>query len=406
MFRFIKILALICALLGMAHVFAQDDLATYTSSDGTFTFQYPSEWEAGDSTGYVVLSNLPIDQILNPDYYSLNVGFPTDTSQYSMMGMGSTPLEITRYNAALAYQMQVMFSATPDANGQIGDGDEIAKQLENLDITEYEINGYPAARTLYSSGSMMRTSMTASTLFIAAEVGGGKIVTVQAISLNGEGILLRNQHDILAIARSIKYSPLPPNLSANANPALPQTYSGPVGVWGMGSLKFNYPDDWYVIPLGPFVQNTPARIDQRNLLPGQLQIGITGPEFAMMPFASTPDIMACKFDRQAITASSFIQKNIPSTPEQLEQVKAQGIVYEEPEFIQLNGHDVAVLRATDAKRDILVLAVDMGDGYVIPLMAFAPLGEMVQHEPMLLDVVETFEFTPNLERCTEATPTS
>jgi hypothetical protein len=374
---------------------------TYTSSDGTFTFQYPADWEKMENPedpSVIILDNLPFDQrYTSPTSFSVHVSAPSDISQSSMMGMGDTPAEMVRAQAQFMGFAGTVFSAQPEdfEDGELEGIDESLQRAEAVEITEYTINGSPAARALFSTGGMF--GYTNSIFSIVLEVGGNKVAAVQGISLNGEAPLVQNQAAILAIADSIRYTPLP--IGTSGNPDLPQTFSGPIGVWDMGTLTFNYPDDWYVLPLGPFLQNTPERMDQANPLPGRLQVGIVGPEFGMMPLEETEDILECRVNMEEITAESVMEAYITVPPDQIEALQTAGITYGEPERIELDGLVVYRVRSTDPKRDVLIMTVDMGNGNVIPLMAFAPLGEMSQYEETLLDIVSTFEFTPNPQAC-------
>jgi hypothetical protein len=147
-----------------------------------------------------------------------------------------------------------------------------------------------------------------------------------------------------------------------------------------------------------------GQIDLKNLRHGQLRVSINGPEVPLSLLVGRESLFDCTIDRQAVTASAYVasgiiqqllESEVYSIPSQ------QQIDFSDPIALNIGGQDSFLMSATDIDRDILVITVDMGEGIVIPVIAFAPLGEMEQYEATLLAVVETFEYTPNPDWCTQ-----
>ncbi len=361
---------------------------TYTSADGSFTFHYPAGWYAEPlDGGRVDLENTPYEKRLdNPDALRLEISPPIPVSQLTMMGNGTTPAEFAQYTAAASAVTSAFFSATP------GQPNQNPPVVPTPVIVDFTVDGRPAAWVAQSYSAM---GIEIATMTIFVDVGSNTIVSINAAPYLSGGMELINRYrdTILAIAGSLRYTPLPTPVSANAN--LPQTFTGQVGVWGLGDITFNYPADWYTVNfVAIFIQNTQQQLDQHNLQSGQMQAAIIDPATNMALIKDWKTVVDCTANPEGVTALAIIQKQLPSTPEQQAQVAQAGITYSEPESLLLNGKEAVLVHFHQNKQDILVIDIDLGNGNIAGLMAFAPEGEMSRYEETLKEVVGTFSYTP------------
>jgi hypothetical protein len=389
--RRFAIIILLTAIFSIGtEVMAQDEVTTYTTESG-LTFAYPSTWTRSISQEWTNLTNLPPDQEDDPNYFTVAV-ILSDTSVWQLNDVESLPVQVLDRIARFDFVNEIVGVHPDYSQEQIETF--VYDRLAKRNTTRYSTDNYPAARTLYTT---YRDDETIGVFMIAVQVASNKAVLVRATSMSGVSALLSNRDLILAIANSVSYVPL----AASGNPALPQTYVGPVGFTDAGTLKFNYPSDWYSGGRGS-LQNTTGVVSLGNPLPEQIGVVIDGPETPMMILAGVSSLNDCTVNLDGVTAAAYLDSGFIQRQFSL-QYEAD-LVLSEPEMVDINGHPGILFRAHGQKRDIFYVAVDMGGGNILPMMAFTAPSEMTQYEQTLIDITKTFEFTPNADRCA-ATPT-
>lgn len=373
----------------------QQEIETYTSPNGEVSFQYPSNWVMiGDgNNGTIIFDNPPIEQRTPDTRYTVEITLPEDVSQLSMQGFGSTPSEILHEQIRLSYAFEELMKYSAENPGQAMTAEReayveqiVGVRTNFVDIVKTPIGEWTAARALYNSFSGF-------SLNIVIDVGNDQIMMVSG-DADTQPILLDNEQTIIALAESIRYIPL--ELQESGNPDLPRVFSGHVGALGLGELTFFYPEDWYVIPLGPFIQNSLDQLDQRHLEPGQMQIAFIAPELIRLLYTkgeATPD---CEATISGVTAESILQDIFADASGQMELLAIDTVTLGDIETAQFGDHAVAYVAITEAEftRDVRIVIIDQGQGDFIGLMVFTANGEMAQYWERVANMVATFEYTP------------
>ncbi len=395
---------------GTAALGQQATLKTFTSPDGSFTFFYPANWfletsEPGpwdmwtDQGGQVILSNLANDKRFDdPDGLMVQVAFPAPRTQYGMMGSGTTPVEIVRSSVRFNPPQANIPIVTPSSNGT-RTPEVLDLRPPDLPITEFTVNGLPAARLINSAAAF---GVEVSTMLIVVDVGNQHLVSISATSAKG-GLKTIKAYEpiVVAIAYTLRYTP--PKAVQSGNPDLPQVFSGPVGIWQRGTIKFFYPADWHVINfVTQIIQNTPDTIQANNLKPGQMQAMIQGPSETRVIVDPSELGNDCGPAKTNVTARSIMQKQLSLLAAQAAQLKAAEIIVSKPETVTINGKEMVYIRIYQGDFEILTIFIDLGKGDVPTLTAYTRRGEMQKFEKQLFAVAGTFEYTP--KPCPTPTP--
>lgn len=408
---FLSVMSLFSLLVGglitaLAFPHLQDGVElskTYTSADGSLTFRYPAEWSVealGD--GRVVLGNeAPEIRFESKTALRIEISPAIPVSELSMMGYGTTPQEMVRASIALSNASSAFMAGMANATltPSSGTPSTVATATQDISVVNFEVNGRPAA---WGTTSSVVAGSEFAMMMIYIEVDDAHVVTLTASPwlYGGAELLSRYQSTVLAIADTVRYSPLATPTTSSGD--LPKTFTGVVGGWQMGEITFNYPDDWYVLSFGPVLQTTNTPLNQRDLKPGQMQAAIVDPASNMALIKDWKDVVDCKANPEGVTALAVVQKQLPSTQKQREQYAAAGITFSEPERTSINGKDVVLLRLHQPQQDVLLIDIDLGNGNIAGLLAFAPEGEMAQYETRLLAIVGTFSYKPK-EGCNPPT---
>lgn len=368
---------------------------THHSVDGSFTFSYPQGWFADKlDDGRVVLENEPPEKLNESgNAVRLEISPPIPVSELNMLGQGNMPSDLVKY--AIGSSTAIMSLMSGMASGTIspssGTPASTASVGFDVPVVNFTVNGRPAAwgKSADTSSGYEIASMT-----VYIDIGNNHVVRIYASPwLDGGATLLnRYENTVLAIADTVRYSPVIAATSSSGD--LPKTFTGVVGGWQMGEITFNYPADWYVLSFGPLLQTTDAPLNQRDLKSGQMQAGIVDPASNMALIKDWRDVTNCRANPEGVTALAVVQKQLPSTDKQREQYAAAGVTFSEPESTSVNGKDVVLLRMHQPKQDVLLIDIDLGNGNIAGLLAFASEGEMAQYEARLLAIVGTFSYKP------------
>jgi hypothetical protein len=381
----VLIAATICLWLAVPLTLAQEatetpETTTFTSEDETFSFDYPADWTAQvNGTINVGLSNSHDNEdIMSGEAVFVVVYMPVAVNQMSMMGMGTTPAEIAQANYAISDATSAIFPVTLIAGVDQG-------------VVEFTVNDRPSAYFMYSTemGDFQSAGMS-----IFVDVGADYLTTIAVSCLDG-GMACLNLHQptVFALLESINF--YPPEALMSENLDLPNVYSGSIGFMNVltGDLTFYYPEDWQVLNMvSLFIQNTSERLNQQALESGQIQIAVISPEMNAITMLGLPDF-DCEGYPAVVTAVTVIVKSLPSTPEQIQAAEDAGITYSEVETITLGGHDSRYFRIYQGQQEVLYIMVDLGEGLVLGLMAFTPLGEMEQYEETIFGIAASMEYT-------------
>ena len=382
--KFLSCLLMLVVLPATA-VFAQTPNAVntvFTSPDGLFTFQYPASWfvetvnaEMGtDHTSFVV-DNLPPGQRLDSaDDISIQISYPQLKTAFGATSGGTTPLDILKAGSSQA-------TAQP--------------------IVEFTVDGRPAARMTIQMSSM---GQDLSYMAIFVDVGNDYLVSINVSSFKGGADTLKKYEPVVeALSKTIRFSPKVVN-SGNAD--LPQVYSGPVGIWQAGTIKFFYPASWVVYTNGiQIIQNTSESVALNAPKTGQVIAMLEGP--AETRAGVDPKELGdnCNSRKSVWTARTIVEKMLTFNPAQIQQFKDQGVTISKPVAVTINGKDIVYFYEYQAKLDTLAIFTDLGNSNVPALTAQAQPGEMKQFEKQLLAIAGTFEYTPNPCTNNGASPT-
>lgn len=164
-------------------------------------------------------------------------------------------------------------------------------------------------------------------------------------------------------------------LTAFAQDSLSEQY-----VSSSGSLKFSYPAGWIVVEdQGMIVlTNDETALEADTLPQGVVGILVIEPPAIGMLVYELPD----------------------TSPESVATALAESISFDQidvmpvAESLTLAGRPAARLALSLAEGDVLVIAIDVGDGNTLSLVAVAFTGEMGQFEANIQAVAATVEYTP------------
>lgn len=337
--------------------------STFTTDDGSFSFEYPSDWyieivNADSSNPHIVIDNLPSDERYDREESIFLQVFPPKKSFDIVLTNASTPLEVIKQSGA------------SQDTGEISVGD-ISIAYGYL-IFETDI-------------------IDASQLTVIADLGSDYWVfgTVGSFS-GGLQTLRENESIILDIFQTMTHTP--PLPAVGDNPDLPQAYSGLVGIWQYGSIEISLPADWYITNIYTVMfSNEEGRLLNQQPTSGRFIAAINGSEETK----ASVDIEAmgdhCNTRGIQWTAEGIVNEILNSIT--LEQEIERGIVLTEPEQHIVNGIEIITLYQYQDAYETWALFVDMGNNEVITISVLGLRGEIAQFEDQLLKVASTIRYT-------------
>ncbi len=189
-----------------------------------------------------------------------------------------------------------------------------------------------------------------------------------------------------------------PNKHPVTTTTLPQLFSGTIGDWQTGTLIYAYPEDWFSVVLleSLFLMNTNELVLNARPLPGEIHVRFATPDYNMLPFESDSDIQNCTQSGTDISPLAVIQEQIIGSPEAVDALIERGVAFSEPEPVQGLPNETALMRLWTPERDMLVLTVEVGPGYVVGMTAYTVPGEMVNFEETLLEIAATLVYEPDV----------
>lgn len=188
-----------------------------------------------------------------------------------------------------------------------------------------------------------------------------------------------------------------PNKYPVTTDTLPQLFSGPIGAWQTGTLIYAYPEDWFSVVLldSLFLMNTNELVPNARPVPGDIQVRFAAPDYNMLPFESESDIQNCTQAGTNISPLAVIREQIIGSPEAVDALIERGVAFSEPEPVQTLPNETALMRLWTPERDMLVVTVEVGPGYVVGMTAYTAPGEMVNFEDTLLEIAATLGYEPD-----------
>ncbi|MFW5748455.1 MAG: hypothetical protein ACOCYT_02445 [Chloroflexota bacterium] len=393
--RLLPCFGLTCLLMFLSGAAAAETLRTYTSEDGAFTFDYAPALTV--QVQPELLSLQVGDFFIDPAQpIRVTVSLPQPAARFALNDAGTAPEEvvITRLNLWRQTAPAMAANVLPGAAAALTRSNTPASDLADL-VQPVEANQRAGA---YLIDSIPLDDDHAATVLLAAvDVGSGYMVTVTAsASLAGGAALLESyQADILALIESMRYRPTVITWDV-ADTALPLTYTGTIGQLQVGELRFDYPKDWYILPVGSNILLTNTeRLVTGLLEPGIMQVQIVPPDFNMTAFDSMDAVAACALAPQTlaeITPLTVIERQMLN-PDRLEEIAQRGVTFEDPTAVDIAGVQGAYMYLYTAERDTLIIAVDMGGGDVVSLVANAYPGEMTAYDETLFAIAATLAYT-------------
>jgi hypothetical protein len=391
---------------------AQSATKTFVSTDGSFSFIYPSGWSIAPSPqGKAYVSNYPMNESPPPNDLQLEINFPKTFAEYEQSGLGGTPLAIT----------QAMLTAWRDAPPIRVDYEGVTTLTPiptppifatkaSIHAVETTINGRPAAQGSYYDAKLGTEIVR---LLLVLDVGNSYCVVIYATSLNGGRHTLSSHEPIVkAIAQSIRFD------AAKHIPRTPTADPFKVSgerllTWAteLGTLKFVNAEGWFFVQTAGdnYIQNTPDRIEDNQLtlrtmraalrLPHPVRYNYLWDQVVKKGWHDLKDDeeifqkLDCKAVAPEITAAVIIASYLPSPEEQNRLFQQEGTRFEKPQNIRLGNKDVTVLCVSGTAAEALILAVDMTRGDVVTLSAVTLRGQLKYYEDKLLEVASTFQYT-------------
>jgi len=334
--------------------------ATYTTSDGAVSYQYPAGWNVIEQGGAQFVAEPGTTQ-LNSGHFIVVV-YPDAHQVGSMTNVQGTALELLQADAAAGAQQDVTYS-------------------EPVPIL---FGDYMAAYAYTTSAALGMDTIE----FIVETEFGTHYAMLSALTVPGE--ISSAVPTALAMAQSLVGlgTTTPPsgglNLSGLGAALGASQPSGDTTTFTSadGSFSFDYPADWIAAELDDnsvLVVNSQdvyslASLDA--LAPGQLVV-LLYPTLADDPDypagQSGPGVTA------ATVVSYYASMGIVSG---LVQEGAMGA-------LSLNGRDASSSLAHAAGYDRLVMAIDNGRGDITVLVAYAAAGEFATFQPALQDLLGT-----------------
>jgi hypothetical protein len=396
-----SIVLFLLSLLMSIPISAQDSpKKTFTTDDKTFSFDIPQDWtvevinpEYGPNANLAV-SNLPLDQTFESiDGLSLQISLPAPSFQ------------IGGFSGKTFKTPKEAVEQTLPANSQVGDIDFTTPSSDSTpqplnfqpsvpEVKAFEVNGLPAA---YGYSTLSSFGVTVSQMSIVADLGNDYWVSISATSFKG-GLptIQKNEAAILDIVKSMHYVQSEAVSSGNAE--LPQVYSGLVGIWQRGYIKFFYPDDWYVSTPAVgviLISNKAQNVMNAQPESGQFFVQINGVAETRSSLDPAHMFGDCQSIGDEITAKEFVEKMLSTvTASRAEQLKQAGITLTQPEITTVNGKQMVYLWQYQGDIEVLSLYIDLGHGNIESIAMYAKKGEGGQFEKRLLEVAATFEYTP------------
>jgi len=164
-------------------------------------------------------------------------------------------------------------------------------------------------------------------------------------------------------------------LAAHAQLPRSKQYASP-----SGHLTFSYPAAWVVVEDQGMVvlTNDEAALEEDIVPPGVIGVIVIEPAMLGALVYELPD----------------------TSPESVVTAVAESISFGEldvlpvPESITVGDRPAARAMLSLADSDVLVIAVDVGDGNTLTLAAIASVGEMAQFEANILGIAASLEYTP------------
>ncbi|MCL4239656.1 MAG: WD40 repeat domain-containing protein [Anaerolineae bacterium] len=166
-------------------------------------------------------------------------------------------------------------------------------------------------------------------------------------------------------------------LAAFAQDSLSEQYVSP-----SGSLTFSYPAGWVTVEDQGLISltNDEAALEEDMVPPGAVGVLIVDPAMLRMVVYDLPDTSPQGVVAALAEAISFGEIG----------VNAISV----PESFSLEGRDAARLSFALELGEMLMIAIDAGDGTVIAVVAVTAPGGMAQFEADILAIVATIEYTP------------
>jgi hypothetical protein len=399
-----KLVALIVALFSLVNSPAlaqQPAVKTFVTDDKSFTFNYPADWYVEvinpdyGPNAHLSVDNLPRESRLDAEEgINLQISLPVRSFELGYSA-AQTPKDAVAQNVPGISRSAPVDFGTPSA-------DKTPQPLNltpaTSDVKEFKVNGRSAA---YAYDVHQVNDRDYSRLFLIADLGNDYWITITASSFyGGLKTIKRYEPIVLAIIQSMRYTPPPPVYSGN--PALPQVYSGAVGVWKRGFIKFYYPKDWYAyyVIATVVISNKPGKVI--NTLPqrGQFIAAVNGVSETRSAVDPAELFNECNTNKSDLTARKLVEKLLTNiTPDQLDQMKQAGITMTKPEVVTVNSKEIVYLRQYQNDMEVLSMFIDLGNGYIPTLIITAYRGELAQFEKQLFAVAATFQYTP--KPCTQ-----
>lgn len=383
----------------------------FTSTDGSFSFVYPSGWDIDASNkDKTTLSNQPLNQVDFKNNLIVDIFSPKSFTQYEKEGFGNSPNTIAQ-SVLIAWR-----DAPPIRTNGVGvttltpipTPPELATKA-TIVVSDPVINGRPAARGSYYDAKFGTEIVR---LLFVVDVGHGYCVVVHATTFKDATTLSNYEPIVKAILQSMTFdvtkyvapTPTPDPFNVNGDKSVKWETA-------QGTLTFTNKEGWYFVQTesGRFIQNTPERLDISQPKSGIVQVAVTLPYFVRQGYlwqqlvdkgwhndpTGDEQIAAkiqCTSVTPEITASVIVSKYYPSA-EKRNELQANGTNFDPPENIRLGDKKATILRISTTTRDVLLVAVDMSPGDVVTMGAVAPAGELGQYESTLLEIASTFHYT-------------
>lgn len=377
-------------------VLAQASIKTFVSADGSFSFIYPADWDLklpvsnlGPLTDRITLSNLPTEASPeSPSGIQIQIALPQKKAFYALTNGNMTPSALVRASVASGKLAAPITFGTPPADGT---PELLDLQPVEAAITEFSVNGYPAASIIDQN---IRFSLETCLMLVVIDVGNDDLVAVWVNSAKaGIDVVKANEGLILAIVQSIRYAP---KAVYSGNPDLPQVYSGPIGVWQRGTGRFYYPANWIVFTFASqIIQNSPDHVDLNAPKSGQMIAVIEGPAELQAGFNIGALLDLCSTQHLNLTASALAEKILKTYSDRLAQAKDTSVTLSQAASTTINAKPIAYFYLSQADFENLIILVDPGQDNILAIMAIARKDEMRQFEKQLLGIAGTFEYVPN-----------
>ncbi len=331
---------------------------TFTSVDGTVTFNYPAGWLVNESGGVVALVDSDLTQLaiqrgeaLQPGQLSVGIYLPALLRNLGVNTEADPALVLVQFFAATSGQEITESSITPFL---VDD-----RRAARLNVAGQDTDG----------------------VFIALDLGNGTVAIMTLAAAPGE--FARFELTALEIAGSLRAASAPPigastpipNISA-AN--LTERYPA-----GEALLSFNYPPGWAVRESSGTVilVNSPEFFTAPQVQWGSGQVGVIiyTPQFlreiGVSGEASLPEIT------QAFLIAANAQDSY-STPAEF----TAGM-------LTIARTDATSITSGGAATQRSVWAVRLAGGTVLVVELVAGAGQLAQFEPTILAVLQSAQYT-------------